>query len=464
MSEEKREECGIVGIISKKKNAAEMLYKAMMTLQHRGQDACGMALVTENGIKLIRDIGLVSEVIKEEHLKIEASVGIAHTRYPTAGECFLCDVQPLVERDIAVAHNGQISNYLSMRKELVKEGEKFESSGDSEVLLKILGKHKKDIAKGVVEIAEKLDGSYSVVALVGRRLLAFRDSNEFRPLVYGQTSETFCFASESVALDINEIPYLGSLGGGKASFAELSGDRIHVTTIPIAKEKKRTTHCMFEYVYFSRPDSIINDHSVLEARRRLGEQLAKEHPAKAEVVIPVPDTSRTAAKAFATSLGIEFEEGFIKNRYIGRTFIMSTQNKRSESVRLKLNPIKEVINGEKVVLVDDSIVRGTTLREIVRLVKRAGAKEVHVRITCPPIKAPCYYGVDMKTYAELIANNKSIEEIRNFLEVETLGYLSIQGLKKAIYDGLCTGCLNEDYPTTYGQQKAKERITLVGVK
>ena len=456
MSEEKKEECGVIGIVSKQNNVAQLLYRAMMALQHRGQDACGMALVTETGLKVVRGVGLVSEVIKEEHLKIKAHVGIAHTRYPTAGECFLCDVQPFSSKEIGIAHNGQISNYQALRKEMEENGERFESSGDSEVILKMIDQEKGALPKSIENVFRRADGAYSIAAIIDGKLVVFRDSNEFRPLVYGKTEDTVCFASESAALDINNIKYIGNVSGGEVTIVENKNNNIQLKTIQANKSPKpRITHCMFEYVYFSRPDSIINNTSVVDVRKRLGQELAKEHPVKADVVIPVPDTSRTAAQTFASALGIEYDEGLIKNRYIGRTFIMPTQGKRAEAVQLKISPVRVVIENKKVVLVDDSIVRGTTLREIVALVRKAGAKEIHLRITCPPIKAPCYYGVDMKTYEELIANNKTVDEIRKYLGADSLGYLSIEGLKRAIYKDVCTGCLNQDYPTKYGQERKR---------
>ncbi len=446
-----REECGVVAIFSKKgEDVAPYLYKALMALQHRGQDAAGFA--TYDGKKIIvkKGIGLVSEAFRTQDLKTRGSVGIGHTRYPTSGQCNMCDVQPFVNGNISLAHNGHIANFEEIRNELSKKGKKFETSVDSEVMAMLLEERLGEGLENAVRyVMDKIDGSYSNVGIVNGRLIAFRDQYAIRPLVYGENKDFFCIASESAALDINDIPYRGEIDGGELIVV----DQNKRTRIKPSEPR----HCMFEYVYFARPDSIENGKSIYEVRKRLGEQLAKEHPVVADVIIPVPDTSRTAASTFSKVVGIPVEEGLIKNRYIGRTFIMPTQEKRADAIRVKLNPVREVIGGKRVVLVDDSIVRGTTLKEIVKLVRGVGAKEVHLRITCPPVRAPCFYGVNMSTYKELIANNKTIEEIRKYLDVDSLGYLSIEGLKKAIGLPLCTGCLNEDYPTKCARELAKEK-------
>ncbi len=446
------EECGIVAIYSKKgKDVAPLIYNALIALQHRGQDAAGIA-VFNNKIEVRKNLGLVSEAFKPEDLEIKGNLGIGHTRYPTSGSITIAEVQPFVYEDIAIAHNGHVSNYNVIKKELQDEGVELRSTVDSEIIALLL---KKKIENGLEPalkyVMEKIDGAYSNVAIVKNELIAFRDPHAIRPLVYGENDDLVCFASESCALDINNIDYAGDIEAGE--YATIKNNRIVKKAIAAGVRR----HCMFEYVYFARPDSVINKLSVLEVRKRLGGQLAKEYPVSADVVVPIPDTARSAAEAFSRTTGISMEEGLIKNRYVGRTFIMPSQDKRSQAVRLKLNPVKSIIANKRVVLIDDSIVRGTTLREIVKLVRNAGAKEVHLRITCPPIKAPCFYGVDMATYKELIASNKGVEEIRRYLGVETLGYLSIEGLKKAIGLPVCTGCLNEDYITPYAKKLAKEK-------
>lgn len=454
MSEEKKEECGIVAIVSKNGlPVAPLLYDALLSLQHRGQDAAGFTVLNGSGLITRKGIGLVSEIYKPEDMTIPGSIGIGHTRYPTIGKCRMCDVQPSVIGNVALSHNGHIANYDVLKNELEGKGKGLESTVDSEPITILLEeKLGEGIETAVLNVMEKLDGAYSDCAIVDGKLIVFRDPHAIRPLIWGENEDYICFASESVALDINGLEYRGEVNGGELVIVEQDGSMIRKSLLP-----KETRHCMFEYVYFSRPDSQINGLLVHDVRERLGVELAKEHPADADVVIPVPDTSRTAASTFAKQSGLEYQEGLIKNRYVARTFIMPNQEKRKEAVRIKLNPIRTVIDGKRVVLVDDSIVRGTTLKEIVRMVRNAGAKEIHVRITSPPIKAPCFYGVDMSTYEELIANNKSIEEIKEHIGADSLGYLSIEGLKRAINLPVCTGCLNEEYITEYAKKLARER-------
>jgi amidophosphoribosyltransferase len=294
-----------------------------------------------------------------------------------------------------------------------------------------------------------LEGAFSVAAIENGTLFVFRDRFALRPLVWGENEDFICFASETVALDINKIPRKGDISGG--SLISLGKDRV-MKTEQIALETPR--HCMFEYVYFARPDSVLDDKDVYGVRAMLGKILAQEAPAKADVIIPVPDTSRIAAVSMAKVLGIPCEEGLMKNRYIGRTFIMPNQQKRVDAIGMKLNPIPGIIKGKRVILVDDSIVRGTTLHGIITMIREAGAKEVHVRITCPPIRAPCFYGVDMSTYKELIANKKSVDGIRKELGADSLAYLSLVGLKKAIGLRICTACLGGEYNTDYVRKLA----------
>jgi len=446
---EKEEECGIVGIFSKTgKDVAPLLYRALVALQHRGQDAAGFAVFDNNHIELRRGIGLVSGIFKPEDLELRGALGIGHTRYPTIGECRQCDVQPTVFQNIATAHNGHIANYDELKSGLEAEGYRFTSTVDSEPALYYLHR-RKGIEDGVRSVIENFEGAFSDVAIMDGKLVVFRDRFALRPLVWGENDDFICFASETVALDVNGIPYSGDVRGGEMVIVE-KGEVVERKQIV----EESVHHCMFEYVYFSRPDSILNGKGVYEARTALGAQLAKEAPARADVVVPVPDTSRTAAASYAKALGIEYAEGLIKNRYIARTIIMPSQEKRVEAVKLKINPLRAVIEGRSVVLVDDSIVRGTTLREIVRLTRAAGAREVHLRITCPPVKAPCFYGVDMSTYSELIANNKSVDEIREYLGADSLHYISMDGLKEAIGLPICAACLGGEYHTDFVRRLA----------
>jgi len=454
---EVRESCGIVAVISKKGGpVANLVYNGMLAVQHRGQDAAGIVIYDGKKLNGKKGLGLVSRIFSEKDVSVKGSIGIAHTRYPTTGTCEMADVQPsmLQKMGLAVAHNGHIANYAELRKEFEKKGIVFGGTVDSEAILHLLAEAFSagmDIEGAVRHAMGTLDGSYSVVAIKDGVLFAFRDPHAIRPLELGESGDAYFAASETVAFDINGAKHLGALGGGEMAILGAGGFQKKM----ISPSTHR--HCMFEYVYFSRPDSIINGVEVHEARRRLGEALAKEAPVKADVVIPIPDTARTAALAISRILGIEYEEGIIKNRYIARTFIMPDQRTRVAAVKAKLNPIRSVVAGKRVIVVDDSIVRGTTTKEILKMIRNAGAKEIHMRVTCPPIRHPCFYGVDMSTYEELIANKKTVDEIRKFIGADSLYYVSLEGLKKAIGLGLCTGCLDGDYPTEYGNKLAKEK-------
>lgn len=451
--EEKREECGIFAVISKKgTDVAPLVYRGLVALQHRGQDAAGMVVYDGKTLQPQKGLGLVADIYADG-LTVSGHIGIGHTRYPTTGRCQIEDVQPSIFGKLAVTHNGHLANYDEVRRVLKERGFMFTGTVDSEVIALLLSEKMGEGIEAAVKYAmEILDGAYSDAAIEDGKLHVFRDPHAIRPLIWGETEDYVAFASETVALDINNIPYRGEVGPGELVTVGKNGT---LERRDILKKEKR--HCMFEYVYFSRPDSIQNGKYVYEVRKNLGKELAKEHPADADIVVPVPDTSRTAAEEYAKISGIPFEEALIKNRYVGRTFIMPSQEKRAMAVKMKLNAVRGLVEGKRVVLVDDSIVRGTTLREIVGLVRNAGAKEVHVRITSPPIKAPCFYGVDMPTYKELVATNKNIEETRTHLGADSLGYLSIESLKKAIDLPICTGCLDEGYPTDYAKKMAKEK-------
>jgi len=444
-----REECGVVGIYSKTgKDVAPLLYKALVALQHRGQDAAGF--VVFDGKKIIekKGLGLVDQIYTKDDLIVKGSIGVGHTRYPTIGKCEMKDVQPTVYENIAVAHNGHLANYNELKEKIEGWGYRFKSTVDSEPMAYYI--HKFGLEDGVKAIMKDFEGAYSDVAIYDGELYVFRDPHGIRPLVWGENKDFIMFASESVALDINNIELKGEVGAGELIKAATNEKK------KILQGERK--NCMFEYVYFARPDSIINGKSVYEVRTKLGEILAEEAPAKCDVVVPVPDTARTAAKAYAKRLNVDFDEGLIKNRYIGRTFIMPTQEKRKEAVRLKLNPNKKVIENKKVVLMDDSIVRATTMKEIIGLVRANGAREVHVRITSPPIIAPCFYGVDIPTYEELIASSHSVEEIRKFIGADSLAYISIEGLKRAIGLEICEGCIKGKYNSEYVQRLAEKKV------
>ena len=458
-----REYCGAFGIYSfTGKDVAHDIYMALMNLQHRGQDSAGAS--TSNGKKIctVRGLGFVPEVLTAGAIEsLSGHLGIGHTRYPTIGAGGAEDAQPFTAevngKKFALAHNGNISNYGRARKAMESGGVKFCSTCDAELILAAyVDQYNKtpDFFQAAEGLMKTLDGSYSVVFITDSgELVAFRDPHSIRPLCWGRDEEKIVFASESVALDIIKCPLSGDVAPGEVVVVSKEGVKRKVVLGSTPR------HCMFEYVYFSRPDSKIDGKWVYEVRHSLGRALAKAAPVKADVVVAVPDTARSAVEGYSQESGIPVAEGLIKNRYIGRTFIMPSQKKREDAVRLKLNAVKHVVEGKRVVLIDDSIVRGTTMGPIVKLVRDAGAKEIHLRITCPPIMAPCFYGVDIPTYKELIATRKSVEEIRKAVGADSLVYQTMDGLVQAIgmkKEELCTGCLDEAYPTEIGIDIAKK--------
>lgn len=458
-----RHHCGVFGVYSfAGKDVANDIYLALMYLQHRGQDSAGASVAKDGEIKTVKGLGLVSEVFgSKEVASLGGCVGIGHVRYPTIGAGGKEDAQPFNAKangiEFSLAHNGNISNYGKTRKAMESQGENFCSTCDAELILAAYLSHFKktnDYAKAAQGLMQSVDGSYSVVFVTSLgELVAFRDPHAIRPLCWGMDSEKIAFASESVALDIIKCPVKGDLLPGEIMVVGKGGVRREVVV------EGAPNHCMFEYVYFSRPDSLMDGKWVYEVRANLGRELAKAAPVKADIVVPVPDTARSAVEGYSQQSGIPVAEGLIKNRYVGRTFIMPSQKKREDAVRLKLNAIKHVIQGKRVVLIDDSIVRGTTMGPIVKLVREAGAKEIHLRITCPPIKAPCFYGVDIPTYKELIATKKTVEEMRKEMGADSLVFQTIEGLVSAIgmkKEHLCTGCLDECYPTEFGKKLAEE--------
>lgn len=462
---EGREACGVFGIYSFRKDEVALpIYNGLIAIQHRGQDSAGIATFDGKTIHLKKGMGLTSDVFSEDDLlAMKGTVGVGSVRYPTCGSSTIRDAQPFkvdMPRDgMALAHNGNLVNYVALRDELNRAGTPISSGCDSEVILKILAEELSrtdDIFQAVAKVMKRIEGAYCETVVTGKgELIAFRDPNGFRPLCFGKNEDCIIFASESVALDINDVELSEQVKPGEVIVVNEKG----VERRLVAKSEKR--HCMFEYVYFSRPDSVLDAGGVYNIRVELGRNLAKSHPAKADVVIPVPDTSRPAAEGFSRESGIRMEEGLIKNRYIMRTFIMPEQSVRDDAIKKKLNPLRSILKGKSVIVIDDSIVRGTTTKKLVKLLKDAGAREVHVRITCPPIISPCFYGIDISSHSELIAFrcNGNVEEIRKLLGADSLGYQTVDGLVKGIGIGkenLCMACLNEDYPTPGAAKIAKE--------
>ena len=461
--------CGIFAVIGAE-NAAAELYFGLVHLQHRGQDAAGIITFDfndpNNGIKISKDLGLVSDIFDEvKLLAVNGQMGIGHTRYPTVGIGDVKEVQPFFNRypdGIGLAFNGNIVNYPVLKEKLRRKRVYLSSNSDAEVLLQIFsdsygngdGKGAEAIFNAVKEVQREVIGGYSVVALIANKgIVAFRDPNGIRPLLLGEKKvngkKIYAFASESIALSIQGYENVRDLKPGEVVFVDKSLS-LHSKVI----EASQPAPCVFEYVYFSTVESVYEGRLIYEVRKRLGEELAakvrKHWPdLEIDVVIPVPDTSRTSASSLAKALGVPYEEGLIKNRYIGRTFIMPVQKLRENAMKLKLKPIESVIKGKNIMVVDDSIVRGTTSKRIVELLRESGAKKVYFLSTFPPIRNPCYYGIDFQRKEELIAHGRTIDEVEKEIGADKLIYMDIEGLQRAVgTDKLCTACVTGEYPTT----------------
>jgi amidophosphoribosyltransferase len=444
--------CGVIGV-SGIDNAAELAYLGLYALQHRGQESAGIVAVDEAGVARVhRAMGLVQDVFSPNVLHgLGGSVAIGHTRYSTTGSSVVANAQPSLvhyrEGPLALAHNGNLINAGTLREDLVDAGSIFQSTSDSEVLIHLIARSKaRTVDDQILDSLSQVDGAYTLVLTVGRTMYGIVDARGFRPLVLARLNGGWMLASESCAIDILGATPVREIQPGEWLKIE-NGEVIDLPPLP-AKEQKR---CVFELIYFSRPDSTVFGESVDHARRRLGRQLAREHPAPtADCVFSVPDSSNAMALGYSVESGLELEYGLIRNHYIGRTFINPGQAARATKVRIKYNPVRDVIVGKNVVVVDDSLVRGTTSRSLVQMIRQAGAREVHMRLASPPITGPCYYGIDTPTRKELIAANYSVEEIRQQLGVDTLGYLSIQGMLDACSPagaGYCHACFSGHYPT-----------------
>ena len=453
------DKCGIVGIHSSddSKNVAPFVYYCLYALQHRGQESAGIASFNSTeGLKYYCGMGLITDVFRDYEIQnLEGSMAVGHVRYSTTGQSKLENSQPFVidfgDGFIAMAHNGDIVNSEELRNELISEGFYFRSDSDSEVICYMLKRehydNKKDVLEAIDAVCKKLVGSYALTILIDGDLYGVRDPMGIKPLAIAKRGDDFILASETVAFDVVNAEYIRDVVPGE--IVHFENDEVNSHMLESAG-KCKLSHCMFEYVYFARPDSTIDGINVYETRVHIGEQLHKLYPIDADFVIPVPDSSIPAAIGYARASGIPYGEGLIKNRYVGRTFIMPTQEERELAVRLKLNPIKSAIKGKKIILIDDSIVRGTTSKKLLDLVKEAEPAEIHFLVGCPPVISPCYYGVAMATKKELIAANYSIEEIQEQLKVDSLGYITLEALVEAIgmpEEDLCLGCVNEKYPT-----------------
>jgi amidophosphoribosyltransferase len=443
-----KDECGIFGIVSHPE-AARMAYLGIYALQHRGQESAGIASSDRKRIYLEKGMGYVADVFDETRLeRLRGNSALGHVRYSTAGESVASNAQPILvdcwRGPIALAHNGNLTNALPLRRELERDGAIFHSTSDSEVILHLISRsRRRTLQEAFVEALQMVQGAFCLLLLTPEYLLAARDPQGFRPLSIGRAGGSYVVASESCAFDLINAEFIRDIEPGEVLRIEESSLE---SILPLPKRK--ISQCVFEHIYFSRPDSIVFGRTVNASRKEMGKYLAREHPAEADVVVPVPDSGVSAALGYARESGIPLEFGLIRNHYIGRTFIEPKQSIRNFGVKVKLNPVREILQGKRVVLVDDSIVRGTTSKKIVHIVRAAGAKEVHLRITAPPIVAPCYYGIDIPTRGELIASSKSVEEIRKFIGADTLGYLSLESVLRSVADAeqYCAACFTDVYP------------------
>jgi len=442
--------CGVVGL-SGVENAAEKAFLALYALQHRGQEAAGIAAFGDDGVSRVhRGAGLVSEVFGHTTLShLSGRTAVGHVRYSTSGGSLQENIQPITARyargEMALAHNGNFTNHLDLRSRLVDDGAIFRTSSDTEILIHLVAKSRHDTADAQLDDAlTYLEGAYSLVLSVGDTLYAVRDPRGFRPLVLGRLGEGHVVASETCALDILGAEYVQDLRPGEV--LKIRGRKVQrLRSLPACE---RAAPCIFELIYFARPDTHIGGHSVDRARRAFGRRLAEEHPVEADAVVAVPDSANSAALGFAEASGIPFELGLLRNHYVGRTFIQPTQEDRDFGARMKYNPVREVLAGKRVVVVDDSLVRGTTSRSLVRMLRAAGAAEVHFRIASPPVRFPCFYGIDMPTKGELMGSRLTVAEITETLGVDSMGYLSLEGMVGAVGEGApyCTACFSGDYP------------------
>ena len=447
-----KEECGVCGVLCLDgQDAAPLVHVALYALQHRGQESAGIASSGGASMHVHRGMGLVAQVFDHARIaRLPGAAAIGHVRYATMGSARLENAQPFVAPSpwgpVAIAHNGNLINAPALRAELEAQGVRFAATTDSEMIAHLIARAPAaTLEEAIGDCMRRIEGAYTVAALVGGRLFGFSDAHAIRPLVVGRGAGFWALASETCALDHLGAQVVCDVEAGQLVALDAAG--LHTRQVLASP---RSAHCVFEYIYFARPDTVLRGRNVHQARRRMGRVLAREHPADADVVVAVPDSGTSAAMGFAEVAGIPFEVGLIKNRYIGRTFIQPDQASRDFGVRLKLNPNVEAIAGRRVVLVDDSIVRGTTSGRIVGLLRSAGAAAVHVRISSPPIRHPCYYGIDTSSRGELIAARIDVEAIRRQIDADSLGYLSQDGLVEAVglsRETLCMACLDGRYPT-----------------
>ena len=462
--------CGVVGIYGHK-NAAQLAYLTLYALQHRGEESTGIVSFDGKKIYQHKGQGLVGNVFKEENLrKLKGHLAIGHVRYSTTGSSTAKNVQPLLINHkkgfIAVAHNGNLTNSVSLRNELEDSGSILQTTMDSELILHFLVKdHKNNYSGKLLPIMDRLEGAFSFVIMINDAIYAMRDPHGFRPLCIGKLGDAYIVVSETCALDMVEATYVRDVEPGEIVIIDKNGLRSIKQP-----EARKHAFCIFEYIYFSRPDSNVFTQSVYLTRKNLGRTLAKEHPADADMVMPIPDSGTCAALGFSEESKLPLEIAFVRNHYIGRTFIQPSQLIRDFKVKVKLNPVRDALKGKRIVIVEDSIVRGTTSRGRVRALRASGAKEIHMRVSCPPLISPCFYGIDFPTKKELIASDHSVEEMREFICLDSLKFISLDGMLGSMMlpkEEFCTACFTGNYPTAICKppsKKALEKSRCAGVK
>lgn len=461
-----KDECGVMGVFGSIE-ASELCYLGLYSLQHRGQESAGIVSCSKDNFYVVKDMGLVSEVFSPDHLKyLKGQSAIGHVRYSTTGDSSVNNIQPLYSKTahgrIAVAHNGNLTNAFSIYKQLSAKGALFQTTVDSETILHLFSRTK---ASSVVEAFKstfsQIEGAFSLVILGENYLVAARDPNGFRPLVLGKLGKAYMVASETCAFDLIGAEYIREIEPGEMVFISEEGVESHTFAKP------KHSLCIFEHVYFARPDSVVFGENAHLVRKAFGRMLAEEHPVEADLVMAIPDSGNSAALGFAEQSGIPFEFGMTRNHYVGRTFIQPQQASRDFAVKVKLNPIRHVLEGKRVVVVDDSIVRGTTSKKRVMALKQAGAKEVHLRISSPPIQFPCHFGIDTPQRSKLIAANKSVREIMNYVGADSLGYLSVKGMLSVMQEyaptQFCKACFDGKYPIKV-KNKGKQQLETRKIK
>ncbi len=460
------EECGVVGVLCRNRTtaAAPLVHLALYALQHRGQESAGIATSDGSGVIAHRDLGLISQVFTPEAIQdLDGWLGVGHVRYATMGSATVANAQPIVVPSpwgpLAVAQNGNLINAPALRRDLEAMGCTFTSTTDTEVIGHLIARAPVPTAEEAVQFCmHRLEGAFTVAVMVNGMVMGFRDRHGIRPLVLGRGEGCWVLASETCAFD-----HIGGEALGEVEPGELVIFRPDaVENVPVLPADRRA-HCVFEYIYFARPDTVIFHRNVHQVRRAMGQILAREQPAAADIVVPVPDSGASAAMGYAEASGLPLEVGLVKNRYVGRTFIQADPSTRDAGVRMKLNPVREVVGGRRIVLVDDSIVRGTTSGRIVAMLRRAGAREVHMRVSSPPIRHPCFYGIDTSSRGQLIAATLTVEEIRQIIDADSLRYLSQAGLVEALRlpsGDLCMACLDGRYPTRVPTEEEAGRQAL----